>query len=92
MEKQKILMTNTLTTPFVYYNKAEELSEKAQNYFLESITAMNHNNARGAIEQFNLALHESPDSAQILNNFGAYLSTVGNVRDGAKLLEQGIKS
>ena len=25
-----------------------------------------------------------------LNNFGAYLSTVGNVRDGAKLLEQGI--
>ncbi len=91
MEKQKKLLTNTLTTPFVYYNKAENLSEKALGCFDQGVVGMQQNNAQVAIEGFQGALKESPEAYHALNNLGAFIASIGRPGDGVRILEEGIK-
>jgi Tfp pilus assembly protein PilF len=91
MPKYNNLLTNTLSTPFVYFNQADSLeNEYAKDNFDCGVRAMNKSDVNFALKCFTDALKDAPDSFHVINNIAAFYGSYGRTSDSAKFFETGI--
>jgi Flp pilus assembly protein TadD len=90
-----MLLTNTLSTPMVYFNSygkdSEELSQEAKLAFDTGVRALERKVAGEAISSFTKVIHEKPNFAPAINNLGALYYSIGRVSESVYFLEDAIK-
>ncbi len=103
---QEMLLTNTLSTPMVYYNTynygPEEIelrygaikygtAEDLKEYFQAGVSALQNKNANVAISNFSKVVEMVPSFIPAVNNLGALYYTIGRLPESVHFFEQGIK-
>lgn len=103
---QEMLLTNTLSTPMVYYNSynysPEEIelrygaikfgtAEDLKEYFQAGVTALQNKNTNMAISNFSKVAEMVPSFIPAVNNLGALYYTAGRLPESIHFFEQGIR-
>ena len=103
---QEMLLTNTLSTPMVYYNSynysPEEIelrygaikfgtAEDLKEYFQAGVNALENKNTSMAISNFSKVTEMVPAFIPAVNNLGALYYSVGRLPESIHFFEQGIK-
>jgi Flp pilus assembly protein TadD len=102
----QMLLTNTLSTPMVYYNaynySAEEIelrygavkfgtADDLKEYFSAGVTALQAKNVSMAISNFSKVAEMVPSFIPAVNNLGALYYSIGRIPESVHFFEQGIK-
>lgn len=102
----EMLLTNTLSTPMVYYNSysysTEEIelrygaikfgtAEDLKEYFQTGVNALQNKNAQMAISNFSKVAEMVPAFIPAVNNLGALYYSIGRIPESIHFFEQGIQ-
>lgn len=101
-----MLLTNTLSTPMVYYNSynytGEDIvlrygnikhgtTDDVAEYFKAGVVALQNKNIQMAISNFSKVVEMVPAFIPAVNNLGALYYSVGRIGEAIYYFEQGIK-
>lgn len=92
LAEKKRLMTTTLTTPFIYYNRAPGISQKAEEFLNKANEAFEKQDIRATTEHYKNALEEAPQSAELVSNVGAVLAAQGVAHEGLRFLQRALEA
>ncbi|MBN2266951.1 MAG: tetratricopeptide repeat protein [Candidatus Babeliaceae bacterium] len=90
--EKKRLMTTTLTAPYLYYNKAPNLSEQATTFLEQANSFFDQQDILKTTEAYKNALEAAPQSPELMNNIGAILAAQGAIAEGAQFLKRAIET
>lgn len=90
-----MLLTNTLSTPMVYFNSygkdSHDLSQEAKLAFEAGVKALEKKVAAEAINSFTKVAQEKPNFTPAINNLGALYYSIGRVSESVYFFEDAIK-
>jgi Flp pilus assembly protein TadD len=101
-----MLLTNTLSTPMIYYNNTHYENDDItlrygeiklgtindfNDYFKAGVVALENKNVQMAISNFTKVLEMVPQFLPALNNMGALYYTIGRLQEAVYFFEQGIR-
>lgn len=101
-----MLLTNTLSTPMVYYNSSKYENEDIvlrygeikggdiddlNGYFQAGVTSLESRNIQMAISNFSKVLDMVPLFLPALNNLGALYYNIGRIQEAIYFFDQGIR-
>lgn len=104
--QENVLLTNTLSTPMVYYNtynySPEDISlrygaikfgtvDDLNEYFKAGVSALQNKNVQLAISNFSKVVEMVPSFIPAVNNLGALYYSIGRINEAVYFFEQGIK-
>lgn len=102
----EMLLTNTLSTPMIYYNaynySPEEIelrygaiklgtADDLKEYFQAGVNALQNKNTNMAISNFSKVSEMVPQFIPAVNNLGALYYSIGRLPESIHFFEQGIK-
>jgi tetratricopeptide (TPR) repeat protein len=102
----EMLLTNTLSTPMIYYNaynySPEEIelrygsikfgtAEDLKEYFEAGVNALQNKNTNMAISNFSKVTEMVPTFIPAVNNLGALYYSIGRLPESIHFFEQGIR-
>jgi tetratricopeptide (TPR) repeat protein len=87
MEKKLQLITNTLSTPLVYYTKSSSAQEKSNELVNEAFKAQENQKIQDSFNLYQAAIRLDDNNYCAYNNVGILLADYKNINESINLLE-----